>query len=178
MKFLIQFLSNTPVYIALVSALELLLDVSYFSWHTSLWGYHWRDERLVYLIVFQLDLWHDMHHNMLEGIWNIPYFCWFYIPCFEITLVGAFISFINVLSWVNGGFIWMVHEILHVMFDIKKIMFCWFICVATEVHCKILKVIASLNSDFHESTNPVIEWSSMWFINLFQLFSNDRYSHE
>ena len=51
---------------------------------------------------------------------------------------------------------WVVHEVFHAMFEIKKGMFCWCIHTATEAHCEILKIITSLESDVHESTNPVI----------------------
>ena len=50
----------------------------------------------------------------------------------------------------------MVHAVFHAMFEIKKSRFCWCINIATEAHYDILKVIASLNSDLHDSTNSVI----------------------
>ena len=50
----------------------------------------------------------------------------------------------------------MVSEIIHAMFDRKESRFCWYIHVSTELHGEILKVIASLYSDVHSSTNPVI----------------------
>ena len=102
----------------------------------------------------------------------------FCIPYFEVTLVGAFISFINFISWVHDRLMWMVHEIIHAMFERNKSRFCWCNYVSTEPHCDILKVISNLNSDAHESTNPVIYWSSMWFLNLLHLLSNERCSHE
>ena len=52
---------------------------------------------------------------------------------------------------------WMVHEILHDMFESKESMLCWCIHVATEAHGEILKIIVSLESDLHEDTNTVIE---------------------
>ena len=39
---------------------------------------------------------------------------------------------------------WMVHEILHAMFESKERRFCWVIHVSTEAYYDILKVIASL----------------------------------
>ena len=39
----------------------------------------------------------------------------------------------------------------------KKNMLCRYINVATEAHGDILKIIAILYSDVHESTNPVTE---------------------
>ena len=51
----------------------------------------------------------------------------------------------------------MVHEIQYAMFEINKGRFCWCIHVATEVHSEILKIIASLDSDLHESINLLIE---------------------
>ena len=56
---------------------------------------------------------------------------------------------------------WMVDNIFHAMFYTKEIRFFWGVPVATEAHDEILKVVASLDSDVHESTNPVIEGSSM-----------------
>ena len=50
----------------------------------------------------------------------------------------------------------IVHEIFHAVFEIKKSRFCWVIHVSTEMHSKILKIMASLNSDFPEATNLVI----------------------
>ena len=57
----------------------------------------------------------------------------------------------------------MVHAIFHAMPDSKEVRLCWVIHVATETHGKLLKIVASLNSDVHEAANPVIEVSSMWF---------------
>ena len=68
----------------------------------------------------------------------------------------------------------MVHEIFHDMSDIKESGFYSVIHVATETHDKVLNIVASLNSDLHEATNPVIEGSSMLVFNLFQIFSNKR----
>ena len=56
---------------------------------------------------------------------------------------------------------WMVHEIFHAMYKIKEIGFCWGIHAATEAHGKVLNIVASLDSDVHEATNPVIEGSYM-----------------
>ena len=71
------------------------------------------------------------------------------IPWFEVTLVWVFVSFVNFLSLVHYGFMWIVHEILYAMFDRKKIRFYWYILVATKAHGKILKIIASLDSDVY-----------------------------
>ena len=51
----------------------------------------------------------------------------------------------------------MVHEIFHAMFETKESRFCWCIPVSTAAHGEILKTIASLDSDLHEATSPVIE---------------------
>ena len=99
------------------------------------------------------------------------------IPCFGKTLVWYFMSFVNVLSWVHDGFMWMVDGIFHAMFESKESRFCWGIHVSTKVHGETLEIISSLDSGVHESINPVIEWSSMLFINLFQVFSNDKLIH-
>ena len=50
----------------------------------------------------------------------------------------------------------MVNEILHTIFERKESRFYWCIHVETEAHFEILNFIASLDSDVHESTNPVI----------------------
>ena len=50
----------------------------------------------------------------------------------------------------------MVHEVLHSMFDRNTRRLCWCIHIATEANFDILKIISSLDSDVHESTNPVI----------------------
>ena len=85
----------------------------------------------------------------------------FCISCFEVTLVGAFLSFIKFISWLHDRFMWMVREIFHAMFEINKIRLCWVIHVATEMYSEILKIIASLSSGVHDYTNPVIEGSSI-----------------
>ena len=114
----------------------------------------------------------------VEEVWVFLIFVDFCISCFEVTLVGDFMSFGNFLFWVLDDFIWMVHEILHAMIDSKEIRFCWYIHVSTEAHGEILKIIVSLDSDVHESTNLVIEKSPMWFLDFFQLFSNERCLHK
>ena len=50
----------------------------------------------------------------------------------------------------------MFHDILHDMSKIKEVRFCWDICVSTETHSKVLKIVESLDSDLHEATNQVI----------------------
>ena len=102
----------------------------------------------------------------------------FRISCFEVTLVGAFMSFVNFLSWVNDGLMWMVHEIFNAMFESKEVKFCWCIHLDTEAHGEIFKIIASLDSGFHEATNHVIEWYSMLFYIFFQFVSNERCTHK
>ena len=69
---------------------------------------------------------------------------------------------------------WMVHDIFHAMFEIKERRFCWGVHIATDAHGDILKNVASLDSDVHESTNPVIEGSSIRLLNLFHILSNER----
>ena len=41
-----------------------------------------------------------------------------------------------------------------------------------------MKIIACLNSYVHDTTNSVIEGSSMRFYNIFRFISNKRYGHE
>ena len=79
------------------------------------------------------------------------------IPYFEEILVWAFMSFVNFISLVHYVFMWMVHEIFHAMFESKKICLCWCVHVFTEAHGDILKIIACLDGDVHESTNLVME---------------------
>ena len=57
---------------------------------------------------------------------------------------------------------WMVHEIFHAMSKSKEIWFYWVIHVATEAHGKVFNIVASLDSDVYEATNPVIEEPYMW----------------
>ena len=101
-----------------------------------------------------------------------------WIPCFEETLVGYFMTFVYFISWVYDAFMWVVHEIFHAMFEIKESRFYWQINVSTEVHGEILNIIASLDIYVHDATNPVIESFFMWFLNLSQLISNDMCIHE
>ena len=105
----------------------------------------------------------------------LVYLC---ISFFEVTLLGELFSFINYLSWLNHGFMCMVHGLFHVKFERKKRRLCWCIRMSTEVYHEILRVIASLDSDVHESTNPVIHWYSMLFLNFFQFLFNERWIHE
>ena len=66
--------------------------------------------------------------------------------------------------------IWLyIHcqSVTHAMYEIKEGRFCWEIHVSTDMYGNILKIVASLNSDVHEATNPVIEGSSMWFFKIF-----------
>ena len=155
------------MYIDLVYESEILLEVSDFSCNINLWGYHWRDEVLMWLRICQIYLWNDLNHNIYGGSWSIPNFVDFFISCFEETVMWAFMGFIKFISWVNDGFMWMVHDIFHIMFESKEGRFCWDIHVSTEAYGEILKTIESLKSDVNESTNPVIEVSSIWFLSLF-----------
>ena len=102
----------------------------------------------------------------------------FWISWFEVTLVGYFFSFMTFLSWVHDGFMCIVHELLHAMFERNKNRSCWRIYIATEAHYEILKTIVSLDSDVHDYTNPVMYWSSMWFLNLFQVYFQSIYPLE
>ena len=73
---------------------------------------------------------------------------------------------------------WMVNKIFHAMYDIKESGLYWGIHVSTETHGRVLIFVPSLNSDVNEANNPVIKGYSMQVINLFQLLSNNRCSHE
>ena len=56
---------------------------------------------------------------------------------------------------------WMLQEIFHAVFESTKSRFCWGNCASTEMHGKILKIIANLKSGVYDAINPVIEVSSM-----------------
>ena len=55
----------------------------------------------------------------------------------------------------------MVHGIFHAVSENKEGRLCWGIHVVTEMHAKVLNIIASLNIDVHEVNNPVVEGSPM-----------------
>ena len=72
----------------------------------------------------------------------------------------------------------MVNHIFHAISERNEGRFCWGIYVSNETHGKILKIIAILNIDVHEENNPVIEGSSMRFLNFFNILSKKSCSHE
>ena len=47
------------------------------------------------------------------------------------------------------------------MSDGKEGRLCWIINITTDTHGKVLKIIESLYSNVHKSTNPVIEGTNM-----------------
>ena len=51
---------------------------------------------------------------------------------------------------------WVVSKILHAMSDSKDVRFYWHIHLSTDMHGKIISIVAILNSDLHDTTNPVI----------------------
>ena len=104
----------------------------------------------------------------VKGVRVFLIFSDFCIYCFEVTLVGGFVSFVNFLSWLYNGFMCMVHEVFHDIFERNKIRFCVCIHKATKAHCEILNIITILDSDVHESTNTVIYWYSMLFLIFFR----------
>ena len=148
------------------------------SYITSKWWYHWIGELFMQKLVCHIYLFHDLHQHMCGVNWSIPDFCWFWNPLFWRNIDMDFNLLRKNISWIHDRFIWIVHEIFHAISEIKDRRFCWGINISTDTHGKILKIIASLNSDLHEATNPVIEGHSMWFLNLFQIFYNKRCSHE
>ena len=83
-------------------------------------------------------------------------FSGFFFSCFELTFMGDLFGSMNFLSLVHDGYMWMVHKIFHAMFESNKCVFCWFSHIATEAHCEILKIIASLDSDLNDSTSTII----------------------
>ena len=70
--------------------------------------------------------------------------------------MGTLFSSMNFLCLVHYGCMWMVHEIFHAMFYSNKGSFYWCIHISDDMHCEILKMVASLDSGVHDSTNPVI----------------------
>ena len=119
-----------------------------------------------------------LHHNMYGGIWSIPYCSLLLHPLIWRNIDMGFHLFWNFLSWIHGRFMWILHDIFHDIYDSKWNRLYWVIIVSTEMHGKMLNIIASLNSAVHESTIPVIKGYSILFLNLFQLFSNKRCSHD
>ena len=55
----------------------------------------------------------------------------------------------------------MLHEIFHAMYESKEVSLYWVVHTVTEMHGKVLNIVAILNSDVYESTRPVVEVSSM-----------------
>ena len=55
----------------------------------------------------------------------------------------------------------MADEIFHAISEGNKCRLCWSIHINTQSHCKVLKIIACLDSDVHKATNPVIEGTPM-----------------
>ena len=76
-----------------------------FFWQTSLWGYHWRGGLLMWLRVYQIDLWHDLHHNMYVGSWIILNVCWFLHPLLwrniDVGFYDFFKSSIISIWWIR-----------------------------------------------------------------------------
>ena len=56
------------------------------------------------------------------------------------------------------------------MSERKEVRFCWVIHVYTRIQGKVLKIVASLNSDVYEATNPVIEGLSI------KVYNSSRFS--
>ena len=83
------------------------------------------------MIICHIGLWHDLHHNMCEGSWNIPYFCWFLHPPLWSNIGVGFNSFykfsflstlwVHVESaryipwqvWYKGKQVMLVHSCSH-----------------------------------------------------------------
>ena len=59
-----------------------------------------------------------------------------------------------------------MHEILHIMSERKKNRLCLVIHITTYTHDAILNIIACLDINVHEATNPVIEGTPIWVFNL------------
>ena len=61
----------------------------------------------------------------------------------------------------------MVRKMVHAMSESKQGRLFLSIHVATETHGKVLKIIESLNSDAHDTTNQVIKLSPVSVFNFF-----------
>ena len=166
-KIIIQFLSNTPVYIYLVSTLELFLGVSVFSWCTSQWRYHWRGEMLRWRSAHHKDIVHDLCCSMCEESLSITDFCWYlkYWIWRNIDL-GSHLVW-NIISLIYDKFTRVVHEILHVISEENTWRFYWGINITNQYHGEVLNIIHFLDGYLHDSTNPVIEITPMLFFKLF-----------
>ena len=90
----------------------------------------------------------------------------------------SFVLEILFLECMIGSCGWCMRYILHSMYQIKEGRLCWGIHIATEMHDKLMKIVASLKMDVNENTNPVIDGSSMQSFSLFQLLYNNRCIHE
>ena len=93
-------------------------------------------------------------------------------PALKKYLCGISFGGVGFISWIYDIFMLMVNDKFHYVYEIKEGRLFWSICVATEMHSKVLKMIYFLNSDVNEAKKPVIERSSMLVFNFFWLFSN------
>ena len=67
---------------------------------------------LLHSIEPNIRIWHGLHHNMCEGCWDIPCFCWFLNPLHWSKIVGGFHQFykyslLNTL-WVHMNGAWHI----------------------------------------------------------------------
>ena len=90
-----------------------------------------------------------------------------WINWLEETFKWDIICFENFLPWILNRLIGTMHNILHDMSEGKKYWFCWVIHISNQAHDNALNIIACLNSDVNDTTNPMAEWSPMRFFNLF-----------
>ena len=74
--------------------------------------------------VYQLYICHDRHHNICEGSWNIPHFCWFLHPLIWSNIGGGFHQFyeFDFLStrWVHVYVTWDIP--CHVWYQENHVM--------------------------------------------------------
>ena len=97
-------------------ALIFFLYLNYFwwfytvYWRTSRWWYHWRGELCRWRSVCQRYPLHDLHQNMCEGSWSIPYFLWFLHLLLWSNIGGDSLHFhefsFSVKRWVHGDGAW------------------------------------------------------------------------
>ena len=153
---MIQFWSNTPVYIDLTSAFKFFWDVSNcFLVHQSMPMPLKRQAFEVTDHPSEISL----SLSTLHYLWRVMEHSWVLLICALPDLNNNWfgISFIlKILYWIHDRFTRVMHEIFHTMSEGKKWRLYRRNNKATLLHSKTLKVISCLNSDVHEATKPVI----------------------
>ena len=144
------------------------------SWYNIQWRYHWRGNLLSLYSACKKDLVHDLHPNIYEGSWSVTDFC--SSMCYLIWRNVDVVSHLhwNFISWIHDRFMRVTHLIFHAISLGNEGRFCWSIHIDTDIYGKVLKIVACLDSDVNEATNPFIEGTPRWVLSCFQLLSNKR----